>query len=650
RSRKGQAQSAPTIADILSNDRPLEAGEHDALDLGSRALHLSAFIRNRKTEPPMTFAVTGKWGSGKSSLMNLLKSDLVRHGHRPVWFNAWHHQGEQHLLAALFENVRRQAIPPIANLLGARFRYRLIVGRFRRFAPWTAPMLLLLVISTGYFIARPDEAERVTAFIGGMVDRVASFFTAEKADDLPTAPDLGGTAAVSVFAGSLIALINLTLRGFIAFGIAPAVMLRKFSEGAKMKDLTEMTGFRFRFQKEFEEVTNALRDTTMVIIIDDLDRCQPANVLEVLEAVNFLVSSGRVHVILGMDKQRVLAYVHEAYSGREPDFADKYLQKLINVEMAIPAPSPEAARAIVDTDLLQQHAGILARRRTVETRLRRVRTALTFALIGSIGLPVYWLAHRPSVQAESATISTAVVAAIDTTLRSIDTAAAVADDSGATDAALAAQQAAGDSLAKLRSELEQILALNAIPIASLSEGDDGSPPWVPFGVPIVLFAIVVTLSLADRPSSNLTDSHEFTEALDIWLPVITAIDNTPRSLKRFVNHVRFLAMQGRVAQPDPTLWEKVVDRFCRDKLPVREQTEEWLLDAHVVAIEAARYLAPNATPDAEWFGPSGPGPVAAAGDGSANALAALFDDARKEHTKRWGRVEFVAKPRAVIAA
>ncbi|MBC8145542.1 MAG: hypothetical protein H7X80_08140, partial [bacterium] len=119
RSRKGQAQSAPTIADILSNDRPLEAGEHDALDLGSRALHLSAFIRNRKTEPPMTFAVTGKWGSGKSSLMNLLKSDLVRHGHRPVWFNAWHHQGEQHLLAALFENVRRQAIPPIANLLGA---------------------------------------------------------------------------------------------------------------------------------------------------------------------------------------------------------------------------------------------------------------------------------------------------------------------------------------------------------------------------------------------------------------------------------------------------------------------------------------------------------------------------------------------------
>ena len=39
----------------------------------------------------------------------------------------------------------------------------------------------------------------------------------------------------------------------------------------------------------------------MVVLVDDLDRCRPSNVLDVLEAVNFLVTSGSCVVIIGMD-------------------------------------------------------------------------------------------------------------------------------------------------------------------------------------------------------------------------------------------------------------------------------------------------------------------------------------------------------------
>jgi len=43
--------------------------------------------------------------------MNLLMADLKEYRFRPVWFNAWHHQKEEHLLASLLENIKSQAIP-----------------------------------------------------------------------------------------------------------------------------------------------------------------------------------------------------------------------------------------------------------------------------------------------------------------------------------------------------------------------------------------------------------------------------------------------------------------------------------------------------------------------------------------------------------
>jgi predicted KAP-like P-loop ATPase len=91
---------------MLVSDRPLEAGEPDPMDFHSIARGLSRFIRNRKTVPPLTIAISGAWGTGKSSLMNLLRTDLRERGFRPVWFNAWHYQKEENLLASLLQNVR----------------------------------------------------------------------------------------------------------------------------------------------------------------------------------------------------------------------------------------------------------------------------------------------------------------------------------------------------------------------------------------------------------------------------------------------------------------------------------------------------------------------------------------------------------------
>jgi predicted KAP-like P-loop ATPase len=53
-------------------DIPLESFNDDALEIGDYAKSLSDFIQ--QCETPLTIALQGDWGSGKTSLMNLIKS------------------------------------------------------------------------------------------------------------------------------------------------------------------------------------------------------------------------------------------------------------------------------------------------------------------------------------------------------------------------------------------------------------------------------------------------------------------------------------------------------------------------------------------------------------------------------------------------
>src|SRR4029079_5594187 len=77
-----------SVADVLISDRPLDSAAGDVLSFNAIALGLSRFLRNENTLPPLTIAIIGEWGMGKSSLMNLLRADLRSYKFRPVWFNA----------------------------------------------------------------------------------------------------------------------------------------------------------------------------------------------------------------------------------------------------------------------------------------------------------------------------------------------------------------------------------------------------------------------------------------------------------------------------------------------------------------------------------------------------------------------------------
>ena len=353
-------QATKSVEDRLLSDRPLESPRQDVLDLQGIALSLSRFLRNENTQPPLTIAITGEWGSGKSSLMNLLQRDLKRWGFRPVWFNAWHHQKEEYLLPSLLQSIRAQAAPSLWRPEGWGFRLRLL--SMRGWRHWVPSALAVGVFSASLaaFLVQggpsnlPGSLAEVSALLKSLYDVHIQ--------------KIGTTLTVIV---SSIALLTMLTKALKAFGVNPARLLATESATASSRDLNAKTHFRRRFAAEFKDVTEALGPRRMLIFIDDLDRCQPENVLDVLEGVNFLVSSGDCYVVMGLSRNQVEACVGlgfkeiaeemEAFEGKSPEtsagdqrarqrrieYARQYLRKLINIEIPVPKVSGQQAQQLL---------------------------------------------------------------------------------------------------------------------------------------------------------------------------------------------------------------------------------------------------------------------------------------------------------------
>ena len=71
------------------SDKPLGESGQDLFDVSVYIDSLADFILNCST--PMTIAIQGDWGSGKTSMMQLIKSKLGvdKKDVFTIWFNTW---------------------------------------------------------------------------------------------------------------------------------------------------------------------------------------------------------------------------------------------------------------------------------------------------------------------------------------------------------------------------------------------------------------------------------------------------------------------------------------------------------------------------------------------------------------------------------
>src|SRR5262249_1349591 len=147
-----------------------------------------------------------------------LRRDLSRRRFRTIWFNAWHHQREESLLASLLESIRLTATPPVWTPKGIRFRFRLLARRISRHAAIALPLLPALAFALGYILKDPPTRMHD---LNVTFQSLVALFSHSDAQATPAPMD--GSPHTTVFALiiSIVGTVLAYMKGFKAFGVDP---------------------------------------------------------------------------------------------------------------------------------------------------------------------------------------------------------------------------------------------------------------------------------------------------------------------------------------------------------------------------------------------------------------------------------------------
>jgi len=299
---------------VAANDR---AEGQDRLGFEEYA---KAFVRLiQDTTPPLTIGIYGAWGTGKSFLMNLIKTRLgdLPLPSRPVIveFEAWDYNASEKLWAGLV----KQIFQTVEQRLGWYGQLRLsleptLERKWRELKPKLLPYTLILIVLCGLIVA----------FALNNQPAIAQILTRLSA------------------AGLLIEVA----RQIIGILLTPAS--QRIVDLFSIPDYRKKIDFLEQVRDDLQNLARKLPDQMKIVVfIDDLDRCDPKKAVEVIEAVKLLLDFERFIVFLAIDARIITQAVEEFYGKIlvEAEITGyEYLDKIVQIPFSIPEPPLQELR------------------------------------------------------------------------------------------------------------------------------------------------------------------------------------------------------------------------------------------------------------------------------------------------------------------
>lgn len=262
---------------------------------------------------PISIGVSGAWGVGKSSMIKLVRKSLAERGPAAgrdfiyVDFNAWLYQGYDDARAALME-----------------------------------------------VIAQTLEDEAKSRETG--IDKVKEFLA--RIDWFRAAKLAAGTGAAVLFGVPTPAVIESAVGAFkkIADGGLGAEAIEEaktaanaaVEEGEKLlrpkRAATTPPKEIHALRKSFEEALEAM-GVTLVVLIDDLDRCLPETTISTLEAIRLFLFLKNTAFVIAADDEMIKHAVKRHFDDISDTLVVNYFDKLIQLPIRVPPLGTQEVRA-----------------------------------------------------------------------------------------------------------------------------------------------------------------------------------------------------------------------------------------------------------------------------------------------------------------
>ncbi|MBN7757349.1 hypothetical protein JYP46_11020 [Nitratireductor aquimarinus] len=266
----------------LDSDRALEDESEDQFGFVGMAKRLAPSIIEASKGGGMVVGLEGRWGSGKTSLLNFLREELAAAESEDIYtitVAPWLNGDSSTLVMSL--------LGPIADLLERR------------------------------------EAER------SEVKGIRGKFSRKKASDVGDLISLYGQKT----ARTLVPLASLA--GYFIPGAHVAAGALK-AGGDALEQFSSREPTPSELKRAISEKIKAL-NVGFVVILDDLDRLEPEQAVEVVRLVRSVADFPRVAYLMCYDREVLAQALKE---GLKVHDGDLFLQKIVQLTFAIPLPEP----------------------------------------------------------------------------------------------------------------------------------------------------------------------------------------------------------------------------------------------------------------------------------------------------------------------